>query len=948
MYFSAGGTVKGAEGYKDFFGDGSEKFFFPLAGHRSDILNRAYIQHSFDYDRYRVVDGELCLEYLKTDSKNIYVYSNSYISRSSWSATTISMKVHINADINDGKWVHIVGIGEYDMRNGYRQPGLWAHANDKTMLHCRNDSEDKSNDGTNSETGALPHEEWFLLTVSIEPMRMIVWVGDNKIIDYVPAAPFRKYDRQLILNGYNYYGGISVKDVRIFNRTMKDVDIDKLNKHFIETRKPFVKNDRYDTLSKGKTLRVFPLEESVNDVINNETMDPIDGVNQMQLYKGQLHPGHDQYRIKNLPVDDSTDAITVSGMMYVDGEGHMMLGMLSHDLYSASGGFGFNTGQSDLYGVAHSIVNRKWKHIIVTFKKGRYGDLFIDGIRQTLQHFATVPTEVNPSLSPTIAVSGWLNDGNYRYSGWYKKLKVIAGELTDEEAMQLATEQWPVDRSIKSFTPAGGYYVSCDEDDNDTMYSCITKAAKFGQTTFIAEHLVPDVEVIAYPIERARRLIWEKTEALKNEAEDGKKSYSMNLARVPSEYVEMYNGELAFKMSDSFTIDTGMSRDKVKSVYMRAYYDGISNICVGNMVYNRLHIQITGTKVYMQWRDGGASSGTWNYSGYELPEELLNTWVDIVVSLNARGTQFDRVTANGIVLAQTSTYWSDDGTRVSKLFDGTVHIGACQANGSITYGNGYVSKVELFSSYMGQKNIANIISGKEYNYGIPKYSKSDTQMYRDSDGNVYGMYMDATILPRSEAENDMWFHNSIPGVIEDAEMCTGIQKPNLKGFIKREAGNTFSENGYYAKSNSNEVLGGFKDRLYGSWWHGIYKTIGGLPPLTKVRVVVHVLLIDSIDQSNNDRFIVEAGNKQLRISPSRGMRDQIASFDELICVQPTILDIEGGSWGHHGLGETVASFAFDVDTNSSGQVYTRVRCNFNQYYNDESMGLVAVDIYEID
>ncbi len=947
MYFSAGGTVRGLEGYKDFFGDGSEKYFFPLAGHRSDILARAYMNNNYDYDRYRTIDGELCFDMPESDTRYNYSYSNLTINRSSWQGTTISAKVRISATDN-GQYTHILGFGNYSFGTGYRQPSIWARPEDKTRLHCRCDSVALNNEGLDTDSGSVPHNEWFQLTISIDPMRMQVWAGDMKIADFVPTAEFKKDNRQLFIGSYSYYGGVAVKDVRVFSRGVNDKDVSKLQKHFLETRKPFNRDDRYDTLGRGKTIAVYPLEESVNDVFGEHHMDPQDGVNYMQLYKGQLHTGHDQYRIRDLPVDEDTEAITISGMMYVANEGHMMFGMNSHDLYSSSGGFGFNTGQSDLYGIAHSIVNNKWKHVIVTFRKAGYGDIFIEGIRQQLQHFATVPAEgaVNPTLSPIIAVGGWLNDANYRYAGWYKKLKIIAGDITDDEAMQLATEQWPNNRSIEDFTPAGGYYVSCDENGKDTTSSCITKAAKFGRTTFETEHLVPKAEVVDYPIEKARRLIWEKMEALKNEAEDGAKSYTLDLTRLPDTHTEMYNGELALLMSETNIVDTGKDRTAVKSIYVRGFYDGVSELCIGNIVHNRLHIRVTGNTVYIQWRDGSAS-GTYNYSSYVIPDELLNTWVDFVVSLNPRGVQFDRVTANGEVLPQSAQQWDNDGTLVTKSFGGTVQIGACMTNTEVFYGNGYVSKVEMFSSYMGQRNIANIIAGREYNHGLVRYSKEATNMYRGSNDEVYGMFMNATVLPRSEADNEMWFNESIPGIIETAEMCVGIQRPTYPGLIKSESGNLFSENGYWARNNSSAILGSFKDRLAYTAWHSIYKTITGLPVAQKVRVVVNMLIIDSLDKGQNDRFIVEAGSRQLRINPTTGFQDAIPALDELVCVQPTVTNIEG-TWQHSGLGETMASFMFEVDTDASGQIYSRVRAYTNSYYDDESFGLVSVDIYEME
>jgi len=937
MYFSAGGNKQGEDGYKDFFGDGSEKFYFPMQGSGSEILNRQRIYTNYNYDRYNVVDGKMCLEFRATDSNNNYAYTNNNIPRSTWEATSITARVRIDA-ANDGRWVNIFGIGYWDLRNGSRQPGLWVFPDDKTKLHCRNDSEDKDNDGADSESGAIPHEEWFDLTVSIEPLRMRVWVGRDKIIDYVPLKPFRKYDRQLILGAGYSYGGVSMFDIRIFNRGMTQKDVDFIDRKFKKDFLPFEADSRYETLEDNRTLRAYPFKDSIQDMITGENINAVGGTNQAQLYSGQLHVGHDQFQIENLPVDEDTEAITLSGMLYPTASG-MMFGMYSHSIYQYNSGFGFNTGASDCYGIPLTIVQHRWSHISITFKKGKYGDIFVNGIRQTLQHFATVPDAVDPQLVDRIAFSGWLGDASYRYAGWYKKLKVIKGELTDAEAMLLATEEWPTDRSIDGFPKGGGLFVHCEDEPEE---ACIAMATRVGATSFRPEHLIAPVKVTPYSAEKGKRRLWERMEALKNEAQDGALRYSLDIDNLPSSQKEMYNGETALIMSEANVIDTGVEQVDFKSVHMRAYYDGVSIVGVGNTVNNRLHIRTRGESMYIQWREG--AGGVWNYSSYAIPTELLNTWVDFIVSVNARGIQFDRVTANGKNLPH-SLETDSDGTLSSKTFAGTAKIGASLYNSEVIYSDGRLSKLDIYSSYLGQKNIDNIIAGKTYNDGLKKYSKEETIIERVGQ-DLYGIYKGATVMGMDHENDDFWFHKSIPGVIETSHIFVGIQKPRFEGFIKREVGSSFGENSYYARATSNDILGSFMDRLSHPYWHGIYKTVGGLPVSAKVRVVVHMLCVDSLDQAQNDRFIVEAGSKQLRISPSTTMINQVASLDALIAVQPTIIKMEG-VWQHSGLGETMASFMFDVDTNASGQVYVRVRGYTNQSYNDESFGLVAADFYEL-
>ena len=502
------------------------------------------------------------------------------------------------------------------------------------------------------------------------------------------------------------------------------------------------------------------------------------------------------------------------------------------------------------------------------------------------------------------------------------------------------------------FTPiAEKSYISCK---NETPYSCITKAARIGRLSFPAEHLVPKAKVISHQIEHTKNLLWHRMAAIKNEAEDGAKVYSLDIASLPSNMKEVYHGELALILSKDNIIDTGIGRDKFKTVHIRAYYDGTSRINIGGgaHIYIPLYINIENKSVNILWKYGsmgGPSLSSW----YTIPDELLNTWVDFVISLNATGIQIERVTANGAPLASSAQENTMNGMvgTFPKKFDRTAKIGLCSYEGHERYGNGRISKLDIYSSYMGPKNIANIVAGKKYNDGIPKYSKEMVQMYRNGD-HIYGLYNGVTILPPSEANNKMWFHHSIPGIVETSKVCCGIQRPDFPNLIKRVQGNMFSSSANSVKDEYTEILGGFKDRLCYSDSHGIYKTITGLPPSSKVKIVMHILLIDSLDQSErwgHDRFTVEVGDKRLTISPSEVMHDQINAVDELIAVQPTITNLGRSDWQQYGygLGETLASFAFDVDTDKNGSVFVRLIGHTDQNWDDESFGLAAVDVYEV-
>ena len=141
--------------------------------------------------------------------------------------------------------------------------------------------------------------------------------------------------------------------------------------------------------------------------------------------------------ITDLPLDESAGATnSVSFWMYWDGtpEG-MPVGFGLHDLWLHDGFFGFNTFNSDVFGIPSDGLAGAWHHVAAVFTNGSVATnkLWIDGQPKTLSQLASTPTLANAVVSRHMRISGvWGNDG-YRFRGMLDAVRVYSGSLTQTE-----------------------------------------------------------------------------------------------------------------------------------------------------------------------------------------------------------------------------------------------------------------------------------------------------------------------------------------------------------------------------------------------------------------------------------------------------------------------------------------------------------------------------------
>ena len=148
--------------------------------------------------------------------------------------------------------------------------------------------------------------------------------------------------------------------------------------------------------------------------------------------------GSRQIQLTNLPFDANTSVVTVSAWIKWNGlSSRMPFGFTSHDFYFAVGGAGFNTGNGDVYGVPWDEFKNTWKHIVVEFHKGEYGQIYIDGQLRTLTQINSSITVSNAKMDSTFTVFGWPNSTSYSDFGLVDQLSIFNRALTATEAQAL-------------------------------------------------------------------------------------------------------------------------------------------------------------------------------------------------------------------------------------------------------------------------------------------------------------------------------------------------------------------------------------------------------------------------------------------------------------------------------------------------------------------------------
>ncbi|MBZ0105779.1 MAG: DUF11 domain-containing protein [Sulfuricella denitrificans] len=150
------------------------------------------------------------------------------------------------------------------------------------------------------------------------------------------------------------------------------------------------------------------------------------------------------FTISGLPVSTTAGAKTsVAFWMYWDGTDSVMpIGWNQHDLWLQGGSFGFNTANSDIYGISSAGLANGWHHVVAVFTNGSVtsNQLYIDGVIQTLSQRQSTPNLATAVVSSTLQVGGWTQNTGYRFAGRIDEVMVYRDALVQADVTVLYNE----------------------------------------------------------------------------------------------------------------------------------------------------------------------------------------------------------------------------------------------------------------------------------------------------------------------------------------------------------------------------------------------------------------------------------------------------------------------------------------------------------------------------
>jgi hypothetical protein len=142
-----------------------------------------------------------------------------------------------------------------------------------------------------------------------------------------------------------------------------------------------------------------------------------------------------------LEVDTSsgTDAkTTVAFWMYWRGGGTQMpFAFNSYDLFLWGGYFGFNTYNSDLYGINDTGLANTWVHVVAVFNNGSATQcrLYLNGVAQSLSQKTGTP--INRTATNNAALGGEIAASGYKLNGIIVDFRLYNGDVTQTDVDRL-------------------------------------------------------------------------------------------------------------------------------------------------------------------------------------------------------------------------------------------------------------------------------------------------------------------------------------------------------------------------------------------------------------------------------------------------------------------------------------------------------------------------------
>ncbi len=351
-------------------------------------------------------------------------------------------------DINHAVWQNIFHKGNYPEGNepgvSNREYGLWV--NSAGYLHFASTPADRVGVGQfaiSSASGLIRSGEWhyFAAVIDADAREMRLYL-DGELVgsrSYNPAG-IRETSGPLrfAFDGYQTEGQLDEMRLWSVARTEQQIQTD-MHRQLTGTEAGLVGYWRFDEAAGGI---VTDLSGHGNDGsftspgYQQGVPGPFGDSTAYNFYK--VAGGQGAEVALHLPEINTTAGgyNTVSFWMNWNGVNVTMpFGFTTYDLYFAGGAFGFNTGQANVYGISSAGLANRWVHVTAAFHNGdaKQSRLWIDGVEQALSDQLASATTASRTATADARISGWLNDGNYHFTGLLDEVTVFNRLLSDSE-----------------------------------------------------------------------------------------------------------------------------------------------------------------------------------------------------------------------------------------------------------------------------------------------------------------------------------------------------------------------------------------------------------------------------------------------------------------------------------------------------------------------------------
>jgi hypothetical protein len=366
------------------------------------------------------------------DGTNDYVGLGTPSSLVNIGKTNFTISCLVNPTAVNTDWTGFVYLGRFGQSNG--------HLGFDPSNNVEGGTGDGSNWQTHQTNYTLAINTWYEL-VMVRNNNYIYFYSNGQQIgspfshSYTPATATQYLE---IGNGStNEYFNGKISNVLIYNRALSQSEI--LQNYY---NGPIVTSGLTLALDAGNLVSYGGTGTSWKDLNGNNNFTLINGVSYDTLDGGclsfdgtndiatgtvsTLNTGGGQYN-------------TVTFWMYLrSGNGGFPFELGGYRLWVPGDNFGFNTGNSDIYGIPSSQLINKWVHVGAVFYNGAYTNnnkLYINGTLQTLTQ--RMSSASAGSAGTSIAIGGFQGEyASYPFYGKIGPMQMYAGELNQLQVQQ--------------------------------------------------------------------------------------------------------------------------------------------------------------------------------------------------------------------------------------------------------------------------------------------------------------------------------------------------------------------------------------------------------------------------------------------------------------------------------------------------------------------------------